>query len=915
VVTWSAQDVSQNKNKNDNASPADPNEASKDDDAVCEIHAFGKTATGQSVVVRIKYCPYFYVNMSGVSIHEQELFIVEQQYKVKSGKANQHSRPVNKYDAWGYNQHPEHFVQLAYDSMASMRAAKRRLAAARMHIYEGNVDPIIRLCHIRDIAPTGWIRVDKYTHAVSRMYTRCDLELITSFEHIGPTPTTTIPPLVLCSWDIEVYSHDGSFPSPDVPENSIIQIACAFKRLNEDDVYRHVVVCLGDTADIDTGEIICVHDEADVLTEFIAILNDERVDILTGWNTWQFDWKYVSGRQSMLTDDEGEELVDLTQLGRGGPKAGTVKSWELNSGAYGNNNYLLIMAPGIVDMDMMQVVKRDHKLDSYSLNAVASRFLGETKLDLPAHQIFAKYRQGPSERAEIAQYAVQDVCLPVKLFSKLCLFDNLAQMSVATCVPLEYLLTRGQQIKVFSLILKQARQMNFLLPDDKRITIDGKYEGATVLDAQKGAYFDVISGLDFASLYPTIIRSYNLCYSSLVLPSQTVPDDVEVYTVETGLGTYTFVQHRKGIVPTLLENLATWRSNAKKKMAECKKQGDLFGASVWNGAQLAFKVSANSVYGFLGASKGFLPCVPIAASVTATGRLMIEKTKRMALELVPGSDVVYGDTDSVMVKFNVPPEHQHDMATHFKMAQEVAKTISDSFPGCIELEFEKCYYPYLLYSKKRYAGLMYTRPETPDYIDVKGLQLVRRDNAKIVKQVSQAILDTVMHEKSADGAIHVAQTKILSMLRGEQPIDQFVVSKSLRGTYANPKSQPHVQVAQKIRDRTGEVLEPGSRVPYVFVVDDHIDQNISCRAEDPTYAQEHGLELDFLYYLNNQVMSPVTAMLDVLVDNPAAVILDHPDISRILTEMQATRASLLKTVKRVKTNAKNKQMEITKFFQ
>lgn len=350
----------------------------------------------------------------------------------------------------------------------------------------------------------------------------------------------------------------------------------------------------------------------------------------------------------MLTDDDGNELVDFTQLGRGGPTAGTVKSWELNSGAYGNNAYLIIVAPGIVDMDMMQVVKRDHKLDSYSLNAVATKFLGETKLDLPAAQIFAKYRGGPAERAEIARYAVQDVSLPIKLFGKLNLFENLAQMSVATCVPLEYLLTRGQQIKVYSLILKQSREMNFLLPDDKRMTIDGKYEGATVLDAKKGAYFHIISGLDFASLYPSIIRSYNMCYSTLVLPGCEVPSNTNTYSVETGLGTYTFVQDRPGIVPTLLENLATWRTQAKKKMSECKRNGDTFGASLWNGAQLAFKISANSVYGFLGASKGFLPCVPIAASVTATGRQMIEKTKRLALELVPGSDVVYGDTGALM---------------------------------------------------------------------------------------------------------------------------------------------------------------------------------------------------------------------------------------------------------------------------
>lgn len=67
-------------------------------------------------------------------------------------------------------------------------------------------------------------------------------------------------------------------------------------------------------------------------------------------------------------------------------------------------------------------------------------------------------------------------------------------------VPVDYLLSRGQQIKVFSVILHKAREMGFLCPDDKKIGTEGKYEGATVLDARRGAYFDVVSGLDFASL-------------------------------------------------------------------------------------------------------------------------------------------------------------------------------------------------------------------------------------------------------------------------------------------------------------------------------------------------------------------------------------------------------------------------------
>ena len=267
-----------------------------------------------------------------------------------------------------------------------------------------------------------------------------------------------------------------------------------------------------------------------------------------------------------------------------------------------------------------------------------------------------------------------------------------------------------------------------------------------------------------------------------------------------------------------------------------------------------------------------------------------------------------------MVKFNVPLEKRYDMKTHFDIATRVASEISKTFPGCVELEFEKCYFPYCLYSKKRYAGLMYTRPDTHDYIDVKGLQLVRRDNAPIVKLVSQGILEAIMYEKSTEKALDAARAAVLRVITGQEPLENFVVSKSLRSSYVNPNAQPHVQVARKIKERTGESLGSGERVPYVFVVDDNIDGLISSRAEDPQYVVDNAIPLDYLYYLENQLMSPIKALLEVLVTDPVTTILKSPEIVEIVDTMRASRNVLVKSVKRVKTNVKNNQREITTFF-
>jgi len=274
--------------------------------------------------------------------------------------------------------------------------------------------------------------------------------------------------------------------------------------------------------------------------------------------------------------------------------------------------------------------------------------------------------------------------------------------------------------------------------------------------------------------------------------------------------------------------------------------------------------------------------------------------------------------DSILCKFAVTPGKEHDMHEHFRVAQEVADTITKTFQHPIELEFEKCYWPYLLFSKKRYAGLMYTKPEAPDYIDVKGLQLVRRDSAPIVRTVSTTILETIMHEKSTDKALDLARASLLRVLRNEEPLESFIISKALRTGYKNPESLPHVIVARKLAQRRGYGPASGERVPYVFIRDDANPDGLqSKRAEDPEYVREHAstIHIDPLYYIENQLLSPITTLLDVLVgDAVHAELLDHPTIKPLVESLRTTKSTTIKTAKRVRTNVANNQREITSFF-
>jgi DNA polymerase delta subunit 1 len=126
--------------------------------------------------------------------------------------------------------------------------------------------------------------------------------------------------------------------------------------------------------------------------------------------------------------------------------------------------------------------------------------LGDAKVDLPAWQIFEKFEGTAADRAVIAEYAAKDTVLPLRLLAKLCILENTFEMANATFCPLSYVIQRGQQIKVYSVLMRKARAMGYACPDNVGIGVQGKFTGATVLNADRGAYLDdIVSGLDFAS--------------------------------------------------------------------------------------------------------------------------------------------------------------------------------------------------------------------------------------------------------------------------------------------------------------------------------------------------------------------------------------------------------------------------------
>lgn len=337
---------------------------------------------------------------------------------------------------------------------------------------------------------------------------------------------------------------------------------------------------------------------------------------------------------------------------------------------------------------------------------------------------------------------------------KLTCLANYTEMARVTGVPFNYLLARGQQVKFISQLFRKALEQNLVIPNLRNEGTDEQYEGATVIEPTRGYYDVPIATLDFASLYPSIIQAHNLCYTTLL--NKTAVDKLnfqkdEDYIVTPNGDMFCTANVRKGLLTQILEELLTARKKAKKELAV---ETDPFKKAVLNGRQLALKVSANSVYGITGATVGKLPCLAIASSTTSYGRQMIEKTKaevearyNIANGYSHDAQVIYGDTDSVMVKFG-----PKDLSETMKMGEEAANFVSAKFIKPIKLEFEKVYFPYLLINKKRYAGLYWTQPNKYDKMDSKGIETVRRDNCRLVQTVIETVLRKILIDQDVDGA-------------------------------------------------------------------------------------------------------------------------------------------------------------------
>tara|TARA_B110000046_G_C13021529_1_gene411508 strand:- start:653 stop:3814 length:3162 start_codon:yes stop_codon:yes gene_type:complete len=920
-------------------------------DNSCTVLLFGCTAKGAPMLVRVDdFCPYIYFEFPvhlpsfqrDLLAHLGRVDVTRLSFK-SVWRRNMYGWVPDSMDRpTSRKQH--RYLKVSFPTVAMMKRAAR-LPKYRAH--EDRIAPETKFLDDTHLCPSGWVSVDGkavahneriFHGAHTSVEVRCAKGMLT------PVESPDIAPILVAFVDIECISATMGFPDAAQRKDEIQQIGVNLWRVGtpKESAVKVLFVQPARCGPVDGAYVERFDTEADMLRAFRdMVMVDANPDVLATYNGFGFDLPYMWKRAELL---ERDDFFFCDRITTHRCKA---QRKELSSSALGQNELFLVEMYGRTNLDLYNWIKANEKLDSYKLDAVGEHFLGEKKLDMDYKELFRMARGAPKEIARVGLYCIQDCYLLVLLSIRLQIFAANVEMSRVCHTPMELLVTRGQQIKVVNQLVWYGHRMEvedggdggYIMNTPR--TFSGKpgdsYMGATVLEPQAKYYTVPIATLDFMSLYPSIILANNFCFSTLVQDPryENIPG-IDYATIAFGDKRYVWAKNHDGVIPKMMEALLGARKTAKKLMGVAGKsvddahaaiakaeaegdadalsqaRGELYRAqiekAVYNARQLALKVSANSIYGFTGAvNGGQYACLAVADSVTFRAREMLNRTVDLVTEFTRGTcQVVYGDTDSVMVLFAGVTTVEETA----KVAKEAADWITQMFAKAtgtqyIVLEFEKVYYPWLLMGKKRYAGLMFEPTKenamVQTKLDAKGIELVRRDNCALAKRCQRALLDALMYKRDPVLAQELISAELAHVVADEVPIQDYKISKSLRKDYKSD-DLPHVHVSAKMAQRQpGSEPQVGDRVPYVLL---HLKKNPKAKtfekAEDIGYVirNPETCKIDRLYYVEHQIVKPICRLLEHVIPDPTRLFDDtRRELSHQQTGQRSIAAMLGVTVK------------------
>ena len=387
--------------------------------------------------------------------------------------------------------------------------------------------------------------------------------------------------------------------------------------------------------------------------------------------------------------------------------------------------------------------------------------------------------------------------------------------------------------------------------------------------------------LDFNSLYPSNMIAFNLSPDTLVyvktfnsqgkkirhegseIDKEFKIDEIS-YDSNGERITCGFVQPTTdlrtiGVLPLTLDILLKKRKETRKLMETIEDESQ---KSVLNGLQLAYKTVANSIYGQCGSRTSPIRKMEVAACTTAAGRERIQFAKNI-VETEFGGEIVYGDTDSIFVKFPTK-----DLGESIELGKKSAERITSLCRKPYKIEYEKTFFPFILFCRKRYVGLMYEDDITKCKRKTMGVALKRRDSAPIVKDIFGGALDILLEQRNILPAQDFVKKMLVNVLQNKLPLEKFIITKQLRDDYKNPSQIAHRVLADRMEERdAGNAPRVGERLAYIYVENRKDAKKQGDRIEHVDYVREKKLKPDTEFYITNQIQNPVAQLFALAIED------------------------------------------------
>ncbi len=768
------------------------------------IRLWGKTKDGRSVCVLAQHEPYFYVLPKASA--EKALGEVEKALERQKDFKVIRIEKTKRNLAGEERQFLKIFVDLPQNVPKARDAVKSAESVAEQYEYAINFYRRFLL----DFGFSGMQWLEAEGEEVNKDYI-CDITL--HVKKIRSIDSAIIPNLKLLAFDIETIEQAG--------KQKIIMVSFFGKNFKK--------IITTEKAKFPNTEIM--KSEGELLESFVQIVNEQDPDVILTYNGDSFDFQIIQ--------QQAEENKVKLVLSRDKSHMKFARRARISSA------HLV----GRVHIDIFNfinsILSPQLQTEVLTLDAVSAELLGDKKIELEYGELLELWRK-KKDMSKLAEYCLKDSELTFRLGEFL--LPQIYELSKLVCqLPFDTSRMMYSQL-VEWYFSRKAFALGEIIPNQPKWDeiqerrMRERYTGGFVKEPLAGIH-ENIAVLDFRSMYPSIIASFNISPEMLrcacCKDTQKVPGQP-----------HWFCKKRKGFVSSVIRELIERRKELKEKLKAAKKFSEEW--TRLNNEQFAIKTTANACYGYMNFSGAKWYCYECAQSAAAFGRfyigMIIEELERY------GFTVIYGDTDSVFVKFEKGGLESNVSA--------FLEKINKKLPGILELDLQGLYKRAIFIprgaapgtAKKRYALI-----DGRGKLTIRGLETVRRDWCKLAKDVQRKVLEIILKEKDVEKAVSYIRSVLSELKEKKIPLRDLIIYEQLTKPLVEYKQiGPHVVAARKIKER-GRPIGAGMIVMFAITKG---KGSISERAEP---IEDISLnDIDVEYYINNQILPAALRVLQVL---------------------------------------------------